>query len=153
MQVLKFGGSSVANAENINKVIAIVRRAAANDRTVVVSSAISGATDALLLIGKTAKSGNEEYMELIDKLQERHKAIIAELIPAEESEAIKETCNELFNKLREICKGVYLLKELTELSQDHIVSFGELLSTNLISAKLKSLNSISCLSAFPPFME
>ena len=53
MQVLKFGGSSVANAENINKVIAIVRRAAANDRTVVVSSAISGATDALLLIGKT----------------------------------------------------------------------------------------------------
>ena len=140
MQVLKFGGSSVANAENINKVIAIVRRAAANDRTVVVSSAISGATDALLLIGQTAKAGNDEYTVLIDKLQERHKAIIAELIPAEESEAIKETCNELFNKLREICKGVYLLKELTELSQDHIVSFGELLSTNIISAKLKSLN-------------
>ncbi|MBO7268325.1 MAG: bifunctional aspartate kinase/homoserine dehydrogenase I, partial [Bacteroidales bacterium] len=140
MQVLKFGGSSVANAENINKVIAIVRRAAANDRTVVVSSAISGATDALILIGETAKRGNEEYTMLIDKLQERHMAIIAELIPAEESEAIKDTCSELFNKLREICKGVYLLKELTELSQDHIVSFGELLSTNIISAKLKSLN-------------
>lgn len=140
MQVLKFGGSSVANAENINKVIAIVRKAASNDRTVVVSSAISGATDALLLIGETAKGGNEKYTELIDKLQERHLAIIAELIPAEESEAIKDTCNELFNKLREICKGVYLLKELTGLSQDHIVSFGELLSTNIISAKLKSLN-------------
>ena len=140
MQVLKFGGSSVANAENINKVIAIVRKAAANDRTVVVSSAISGATDALLLIGKTAKAGNEEYTELIDQLQQRHSSIIAELIPAEESETIKETCNGLFNKLREICKGVYLLKELTELSQDHIVSFGELLSTNIISAKLKSLN-------------
>ena len=140
MQVLKFGGSSVANAENINKVIAIVRKAAANDRTVVVSSAISGATDALLLIGETAKAGNETYTELIDKLQERHLSIIAELVPAEESEAIKDTCNELFNKLREICKGVFLLKELTELSQDHIVSFGELLSTSIISAKLKSLN-------------
>ena len=48
MQVLKFGGSSVANAGNINKVIAIVKRALSNDRTVVVSSAISGATDSLL---------------------------------------------------------------------------------------------------------
>ena len=141
MQVLKFGGSSVANATNINKVIAIIKKAMASDRTVVVSSAISGATDALLLIGKTAKNGDESYLQLIDALQEKHNAIIAELIPAEESETIKETCNSLFNKLREICKGVYLLKELTELSQDHIVSFGEILSTNIISAKLKSLNS------------
>ena len=140
MQVLKFGGSSVANSENIKKVIAIVKDALSNDRTVVVSSAISGATDALLLIGKTAKSGDESYINLIDELQNRHNAIIGELIPAQESESIFNTCNSLFNELREICKGVYLLKELTELSQDHIVSFGELLSTNIISAKLKSLN-------------
>lgn len=140
MQVLKFGGSSVANAANINKVIAIVKNALANDRTVVVSSAISGATDALILIGKTARTGDERYLELIGELQQRHLQIIGELIPQEESETIKETCNGLFNKLREICKGVFLLKELTELSQDHIVSFGEILSTNIISAKLKSLN-------------
>ena len=137
---MKFGGSSVANAENINKVIAIVNNALANDRTVVVSSAISGATYALLLIGKTAKSGDENYIYLIDQLQERHNAIIAQLIPQQESESIIEICNGLFNKLREICKGVFLLKELTDLSQDHIVSFGEILSTNIISAKLKSLN-------------
>ncbi len=140
MQVLKFGGSSVANAQNINKVIAIVKRALSNDRTVVVSSAISGATDALILIGQTAKKGDEKYLELIGQLQERHLQIISELIPAEEAGTINDTCNGLFNELREICKGVYLLKELTELSQDHIVSFGELLSTNIISAKLKSLN-------------
>ncbi len=140
MQVLKFGGSSVANATNMNKVIAIVRNAIASDRTVVVSSAISGATDALLLIGKTAKAGDENYLNLIDTLQDKHTAIIEELIPAEESEAIKVKCDALFNQLKEICKGVYLLKELTELSQDHLVSFGEMLSTNIISAKLKSLN-------------
>lgn len=140
MQVLKFGGSSVANATNMNKVIAIVRKAIASDRTVVVSSAISGATDALLLIGKTAKAGDENYLNLIETLQEKHNAIIEELIPAEESGTIREKCNSLFNQLREICKGVYLLKELTELSQDHLVSFGEMLSTNIISAKLKSLN-------------
>ena len=140
MQVLKFGGSSVANSTNMNKVIAIVRNAAANDRTVVVSSAISGATDALLEIGRRAKTGDEEYLNLISQLQTRHNAIIDELIPQEENEAIKERCNSLFNSLTEICKGVYLLKELTELSQDHIVSFGELLSTSILSAKLKSLN-------------
>ena len=128
MQVLKFGGSSVANAGNINKVIAIVKRALSNDRTVVVSSAISGATDSLLLIGNTAKSGDEKYLGLIDSLEQRHIEIIDELIPAEESESIRQTCQDLFNKLREICKGVFLLKELTDLSQDHIVSFGELLS-------------------------
>ncbi len=140
MQVLKFGGSSVANATNINKVIAIVKRALANDRTVVVSSAISGATDALLEIGRKAKIGDETYTTHINNLQERHNGIISELIPAEESEAILSVCNGLFNELREICKGVFLLKELTDLSQNHIVSFGELLSTNIISAKLKSLN-------------
>ena len=64
MQVLKFGGSSVANATNMNKVIAIVRKAIASDRTVVVSSAISGATDALLLIGKTAM-----YADTTTKIQ------------------------------------------------------------------------------------
>ena len=140
MQVLKFGGSSVANAANINKVIAIVKKALSNDRTVVVSSAISGATDSLILIGETARRGDEKYLELIDALEHKHNDIIEELIPSDESSTIKETCNGLFNELREICKGVYLLKELTELSQDHIVSFGELLSTNIISAKLKSLN-------------
>ena len=140
MQVLKFGGSSVANSTNMNKVIAIVRNAVANDRTVVVSSAISGATDALLEIGRKAKTGDDSYLALIEQLHQRHNSIIDELIPQEESEAIRERCNDLFNSLTEICKGVYLLKELTELSQDHIVSFGELLSTSILSAKFKSLN-------------
>ena len=54
MQVLKFGGSSVANAENITRVIKIVRQALTKDKTVVVSSAISGCTDALIAIGKAA---------------------------------------------------------------------------------------------------
>lgn len=140
MQVLKFGGSSVANAQNITKVIAIVKDALKKDKTVVVSSAISGATDELIKIGKTAQAQDITYTKLIDTLEERHLTLIRELIVQEDSIAILEECRELFNKLREICKGVYLLKELSELSLDHIVSFGELLSTKIISAKLKSLN-------------
>ncbi len=139
MQVLKFGGSSVANAENISKVIAIVKDELKRDKTVVVTSAISGCTDELIAIGQEALAQNESYIERINKLEERHFTLIDELIATEESKSIKAECKELFSKLREICKGVYLLKELSNLSLDHIVSFGELLSTKIISAKLTSL--------------
>ncbi len=137
---MKFGGSSVANAQNISKVIAIVKEALKKDKTVVVSSAISGCTDELIAIGKEALSQDENYTVRIDQLELRHISLIEELIPAEDYTSIKQECRELFNKLREICKGVFLLKELSNLSLDHIVSFGEILSTKIISAKLKSLN-------------
>ncbi|MDO4735481.1 MAG: bifunctional aspartate kinase/homoserine dehydrogenase I [Bacteroidia bacterium] len=140
MQVLKFGGSSVANAQNINKVIAIVKETLKTDKAVIVSSAISSATDSLIAIANAAQAQDNNYHTLIDALEQRHNQIIDELIPEEDTISIKATCSELFGKLREICKGVYLLKELSGLSQDHIVSFGELLSTKIISAKLKSLN-------------
>ena len=140
MQVLKFGGSSVANAENITRVIKIVRQALTKDKTVVVSSAISGCTDALIAIGKAALAQDSGYRAQIEDLQKRHISLIEELIPRQECEDIKAVCLELFKKLEEICKGVYLLKELSDLSLDHIVSFGELLSTKIISAKLKSMN-------------
>ncbi len=146
MQVLKFGGSSVANSQNINKVIAIVKSALKSDKTIVVSSAISGATDLLIKIAQCAKSQNNNYISLIDDLEDRHNEIIDELICLndntliDENRQIKEKCAVYFNELREICKGVYLLKELSDLTLDSIVSFGELLSTNIISAKLRSLN-------------
>lgn len=140
MQVLKFGGSSVANAENITRVIEIVKQALTKDKTVVVSSAISGCTDALIAIGKAALAQDNGYTGQIDALLKRHIELIDNLIPLQESDDIKAECNGLFEKLREICKGVYLLKELSDFSLDHIVSFGELLSTKIISAKLKSLN-------------
>ncbi len=148
MQVLKFGGSSVADAGNITKVIAIIKDALKRDKTVVISSAVSGVTDELIKIGKTAQMQDGNYSALIDMLEQKHIILIKELIPPdgnsgdghEDSRAILQECTELFRKLRDICKGVYLLKELSNLSLDHIVSFGELLSTKIISAKLKSLN-------------
>ena len=143
MQVLKFGGSSVANAQNMNKVIAIVKEAVKKDKTAVVSSAISGATDGLIKIAKAAQAQDEAYLTYISDLELRHFQLIDELLPIEsvdDNKAIKAECSELFNKLREICKGVFLLKELSELSLDHIVSFGELLSTKIISTKLSALN-------------
>ncbi|MFK5019560.1 hypothetical protein ACI4CV_27580, partial [Klebsiella pneumoniae] len=72
MQVLKFGGSSVANAENIQKVLAIVGKASSKDQTIVVVSALGGVTDQLLQIGTLAAAGNEAFKEDIKLLEQKH---------------------------------------------------------------------------------
>ena len=81
MQVLKFGGTSVATADNISKVISIVNKAVKKDRTILVCSAISKCTDALIAIGGTAAKRDEKYKNMIDVLQARHHEIISELLP------------------------------------------------------------------------
>ena len=70
MQVLKFGGSSVASADAMLQVIQIVRKALETDRTIVVSSAISGCTDELIAIGRLAGVRDKSYEERLQALQE-----------------------------------------------------------------------------------
>ncbi len=78
MQVLKFGGSSVANAQNMSKVADIVAAAVEKDRTILVCSAISGFTDALIHIGRLAAAKNKEYETVIEEYCKRHIDIIHE---------------------------------------------------------------------------
>ena len=113
MQVLKFGGSSVADAANISNVVKIVRESVKKDRTILVASAIGGCTDKLIEIGKLAAMQDESYNELIDKLEERHQKIIWELLPIDYQHALSSKTKNTFNQLREICKGVFYLKELS----------------------------------------
>ncbi len=139
MQVLKFGGSSVADATNISKVTSIVAEAVKKDRTILVASAIGGCTDKLILTGKLASSKDTAYKEVISQMEVRHTEIIEQLIPAGFREPVAARCAELFQKLREICEGISLVGELTPASADVVMSFGELLSTSVISAKLTSI--------------
>ena len=141
MQVLKFGGSSVANADNIFRVISIVSDSIKKDRTVLVTSAIGGCTDALIEIGKAAAVQNSYYTKLIDELESRHITIINELIPFEFQPSIELKVKNLFNQLREVCKGVFYLKELSSYSLDLIMSFGEILSTKIIADKFTSMGT------------
>lgn len=138
MQVLKFGGTSVANADSITKVIAIVRKALRKDRTIVVCSAISGCTDALIEIGRKAAAGDNSYENLIDCLESRHNDIISKLIPENARAAISRECDTLFATLKGIAKGVCLIKELSEHSLATIESFGEILSTKIINARINA---------------
>ena len=139
MQVIKFGGSSVANAANMSKVVDIVTKAVDRDRTILVSSAISGCTDTLIKIGTLASERDESYKELINGLQEKHHEIINELLPREKQEESLEVCDSLFDSLRSIALGVFLLGELSPASLDAIQSFGELWSTKILATKLASI--------------
>lgn len=139
MHVLKFGGTSVANSENINKVVAIVKQSLLKNKTIVVVSALSGITDLLIAAGKTASSRNETYKESLKTIETKHLQAVRELIPIErQSETlslVKKKCNEL----ESICEGVFLLAELSPRTLDSIMSYGELLSSLIISAKFSSL--------------
>ncbi len=139
MQVLKFGGSSVSNAGNMAKVVDIVTKAVDRDRTILVSSAICGCTDTLIEIGRLASERDESYKTLINKLQEQHHDIINALLPVEKQVESTEVCDSLFDSLRSIAQGVFLLGELSPASLDAIQSFGELWSTKILATKLASI--------------
>ena len=139
MQVLKFGGSSVANAQNMSKVVEIVTKAVDRDRTILVSSAISGCTDTLIKIGTLASQRDESYKVLIDELQDKHHVIIKDLLPQEKQDESIKVCDSLFDSLRSITQGVFLLGELSPASLDAIQSYGELWSTKILATKLASI--------------
>ena len=139
MQVMKFGGTSVANASIISNVVDIVSKAVDRDRTILVCSAIGGCTDTLVKVGNLAAQRDEEYKTLIDGLQERHHEIIRQLLPLEKQEESTEVCDSLFDSLRSIAQGVFLLGELSPASLDAILGFGELWLTKILATKLASI--------------
>ncbi len=140
MQVLKFGGTSVANAENISKTIAIIQRALSKDKTIVVVSALGGTTDMLIDAGKLAEAGNEAYKEKLSAIEQRHLQTVRDLVPVANQSAILSEVKKQCNELEAICEGVFLLRELSNRTLDRIVSFGELMSSLIISHRLKSLD-------------
>lgn len=138
MQVLKFGGSSVANAANMARVADIVTRAVDRDRTILVCSAISGFTDALIRAGSLAAARDEGYKAIIDEYQQKHHDIIRQLLPEQRQAQALELCYAVLDSLRGIAHGVYLLGELSEASLDAIQGTGELLSTRIMALLLAS---------------
>lgn len=139
MKVLKFGGSSVANAENIEMVVSIIDRLDAQTKAVVVFSALQGTTDALIEAGRLAEIGDAGFLEKINEIEKNHQSVLNGLfpnsVPAELAEFVESTVKELEN----ICEGVLRVRELTKKTLDRILSFGEIVSTKIISAKFKEV--------------
>lgn len=139
MQVLKFGGTSVANAENISKTITIIQEAAKKNKTIVVASALGGVTDILLLSGRLAAAGDESYKQQLRLIEQRHLEAVKSLIPLTQQSSVLSMVKKRFNEIEDICNGIFLLGELSDRTKDKIVSYGELLSTQIISERLKIL--------------
>ncbi len=139
MQVLKFGGSSVASAENINKVVAIVQGKLEEESIILVISAMGGVTDTLLNIGNLAAATNETYKIILKEMENRHLDAVRALLPIQQQSATLSLVKQQFNQLEGICDGVFLLGELSARTKDRIVAFGELLSSMMVSAKFQSL--------------
>lgn len=140
MQVLKFGGTSVANAENINKVVAIVKEALIKDKTIVVASALGGITDILIQAGVLAAAGDESYKEKLQTVELRHLETVKSLLPLTRQSSVLSLVKTRCNEIEDICNGVFLLSELSERTKDKIVSYGELLSSQIIAARFKALD-------------
>ncbi|MBK5273277.1 MAG: bifunctional aspartate kinase/homoserine dehydrogenase I, partial [Bacteroidia bacterium] len=134
MQVLKFGGTSVANAENINKVIAIVKETIKKGKTVVIVSALGGITDLLLDAAAQAAEGNEGYKEKLSIIEQRHLEAVKKLIPVAQQSHLLSLVKQGCNEIEDICNGFFLLGELTPRSKDRISSYGEWLSSQIIAA-------------------
>lgn len=138
MQVLKFGGTSVANADNINKVVAIVQKIIQRDKTVVVVSAFGGVTDSLLKAGALAAIADESYKDVLATIEHRHIDAVKVLVPVAKQSSILSWVKQRCNEIEDICNGVFLLGELSDRTRDRIVSFGELISSQIVAARLKA---------------
>ena len=141
MQVLKFGGSSVANAKNINNVIEIVQQATKkNNNIIIILSALGGVTDALLEVAELASNTDISYKEKLHDIEHRHLTTVKELIPIDQQSSVLSMVKKTFNNIEDTCNGVYLLKELSQRTKDSIICNGELLSSLIFAGKLRSLD-------------
>lgn len=138
MKVLKFGGSSVGGPENISKVIDIVMAAKESGRLIVVLSAMQGTTDRLIRAANMAKDGDDGFDEKIEDIAKDHRRTIAELFHDNPPAALSDFIDTIVSELKNLCVGVYLLRELSSRTLDRILSFGELASSRMVSAMLES---------------
>ncbi|MBL0883025.1 MAG: bifunctional aspartate kinase/homoserine dehydrogenase I, partial [Chitinophagaceae bacterium] len=139
MKVLKFGGTSMANADHIQKVVSILLNQSSSDGLVVVVSAMSGVTDHLLKMALMAANADDSYTNEAELLSVQHLSTVRELLPVEQQSSVLSKVKQYCNELEELLDGVYRLKELSPRTQDRIVAFGEILSSVILSAKIQSL--------------
>ena len=136
---MKFGGTSVGSAKSILSLKEIVEAEARTQPVVVVVSALSGITDKLIATSQMALQGDKRYRDEFDGIVERHHQMIDTIITdPKKREDLFKTVDALFEQLKSIYFGVYLIHDLSRKTQDAIVSYGERLSSNIVAALLKN---------------
>lgn len=137
MKVFKFGGTSVANAENIKKVKNVVSKSG-EGRIVVVVSAFGGCTDLLLNALKLASEKDLDYENSLNEIEKRHLVAVKSLFKVDSQSSILSTVKSELNNLETLIEGAFLIGESTPKLSDKVVGYGELLSSYIISEYFKS---------------
>ena len=138
MKVLKFGGTSVGSVKSILSLKRIVENEAKHQPVVVVVSALGGITDKLLATSRLARIGDDQWKEEFDSMVNRHHKMIDTIIDDTKArEDLFNTVDALLEQLRSIYFGVYLIHDLSEKTQDAIVSYGERLSSNIVATLIR----------------
>ena len=139
MKVMKFGGTSVGSVKSILSLKKIVETEARTQPVVVVVSALDGITDKLIATSKMAKAGDEHYREEFDAMVTRHHQMIEAIIQDEKKRIdLFNNIDQLFEQLKSIYFGVFLIHDLSKKTEDAIVSYGERLSSHIVAAMVKN---------------
>lgn len=138
MKVLKFGGTSVGSVSAIKQVGEIIADQSTTDQLTVVVSAFSGVTNRLEELTTEAAAGKESYLEIIAQLEAQHLDVFETLVPGGDTTPIEQG----IKLLKEVCHGISLLQELTTKSNAYVMSFGERMSSYIISTYFQSFVSI-----------
>ena len=129
---MKFGGTSVGSVESILSLKKIVE--AEQEQVIVVVSALGGITDKLIATSQLALLGDETWKQEFEAMLQRHHEMIAAVIPdTNKRTALLATLDELFEQLRSIYYGVFLIHDLSPKTQATIVSYGERLSSHIVA--------------------
>ena len=130
MIVIKFGGSSVSNSKNIERVLNIIK--SKNNPCVVVVSAVGGVTNLLNESSVLAEKGKKSYLNKVDLVEKKHLIIIKKLLSGSIKESAINDKKKLVSKLKKILEGVFMIGERSIQTKDSILNFGELLSYQLL---------------------
>ncbi len=144
--VMKFGGTSVGNAEAIGQAADLVKQESERwDRTVVVVSAMRGVTDVLINGALTAAQGDEDtYREAVSDLRVRHTLAVAELISDPDNRtSLLKTIDAYLDEYAAFCHSVHVLGEVTSRAMDTISSMGERLSARVVAARLNEQGQLA----------
>jgi len=150
LRIMKFGGTSVADASCIQRVIAIIQAAARESDLVIVISAMSGVTNKLIEAAVQSERGDRAAVaRIFAELRAQHGAALTSLIQSDSKRnRIGQQMQELFREGERLCEGTTLLHELTPRARDTISSLGERLSAPMVAAVLEESGVASqCIEA------
>jgi aspartate kinase len=134
--LMKFGGSSVQDAEAVARMVGIVRDRLARHPVLVVS-ALAGVTDQLSKAAHWASQGHlDGALRTLDELRRRHQAVAGGLVGGESLEGLCLALDQDFDALANLFRGISALGELSQRSQDNVLGFGECLSSRIVHSAL-----------------